>query len=311
MPYKRVTSIGDGGELLFNPDDGKSYFYVSKGTTKEILSTDSGLRPQLMPDGHVEMTQVNSSTSFNYPFDQYRNDSGFFKDGSVLIVDAANMPGEKRAVYTLYRKWYRAEPKQTKFGHKIFELRSEVIFRAPNRISFLEKSDTGTVWVQDHQGTENHGTDQLIRIDGGVHVKVPLPQGYENVQRIAQTGDIVVGTFGITKGAKPFRNFEKVGKNWKELPIPEGFVMSFVQKVFYDGTILGFVTNSDATKMVNILWKGDKVAILNNRPEWPKQGTLSLSILSNRQGLLYVEDRSTPGTAAFGYYLLKISVSHS
>ena len=183
MPYERLTRIGDSGELLFNPGYGKSYFYLSKGVTKEIQRSDSDPTPQLMPDGHLEMTHGLSIGNSNYPFEQDRSDSAFYNDGSNLTVDVANIPGVKRAVYTLYRKWYRPELEHTKRGDKIIELRSEIIFRAPNRIAFLEKSDTGTLWVQDHHGTEHHGTDQLIRIENGKQERISMPSGYENVQR--------------------------------------------------------------------------------------------------------------------------------
>ena len=307
MPYQRLVSIGDGGELLFNPNYEKSFFSISKGVTKEIQRTDSGLWPKMMPDGHIDMSHGSSVFSSTYPFDQDRSDPGYFNDGSSMVIDVANMPGEKRAVYTLNRKWYRPEPEHTKMGDKVIELRSEIIFRAPNRIAFLEKSDTGVIWVQDHHGTEHHGTDQLIRIEKGRQERISMPPGYENVQRIAQTKDMVVGTFGIYAGAKPFRNFLRVGSDWKELPIPTGYVMSFVQTVFYDGTILGYVTSSDAKKMRNVLWKADKVAILDEQPGWPKQGNMSQSILSNRNGLLSVRDGMAPGVASLGDYLIKVT----
>lgn len=41
MPYQRLVSIGDGGELLFNPNYEKSFFSISKGVTKEIQSPES------------------------------------------------------------------------------------------------------------------------------------------------------------------------------------------------------------------------------------------------------------------------------
>ena len=312
MPYERLSSLGDGGELLFNPGFGKSYFYVSKGKTKEIRASDFNSWPKLMPDGHVEISSEDygsDSSRFNssYPYSLDRSEPCFYNDGSVLIVDAANIPGDRRATYTLYRKWFRPEPEHAKMGDKAVELRSEIVYRAPNPVIFLEKSDTDTVWVQDRHGSEHLGTDQLIRIKDGKQEKVPLPKGYENVQRIAQTKDTVVGTFGIQSGVKPYRNFRKVGHDWKELPIPEGFVMSFVQKVFYDGTILGFVTNSDATKMVSVLWKGDNVAILDEQPNWPKHWGMSMAVLSNRNGLLYVQDGLGRDIVAKRCYLIKVS----
>jgi hypothetical protein len=308
MPYQRLTSIGDGGELLFDTDDGKIYYNISKGVTKEIHRKDSDPWPKMVPDGHIEMSYGNSESNSNFPFETDRSDSGFFNDGSVLIVGVANMPGEKKAVYTLYRKWYSPKIELTKRGDEIIELRSDIIFRAPNRLALLEKSDNETIWVQDHNGSEHRGTDRLIRIQKGKETSVTMPAGYENVQRIAETKGMVVGTFGIFGGVKPFRSFLRIGSDWRELPIPKGYVMSFVQRVMFDGTVLGFVTNSDATKEKNVLWKGDKIAILDEQPAWPRQGPMSHSVLSNRTGLIYVQDQLNKNSQG-DYYLLRISVT--
>jgi hypothetical protein len=148
----------------------------------------------------------------------------------------------------------------------------------------------------------------LIRIQKGKETSVTMPAGYENVQRIAETKGMVVGTFGIFGGVKPFRSFLRIGSDWRELPIPKGYVMSFVQRVMFDGTVLGFVTNSDATKEKNVLWKGDKIAILDEQPAWPRQGPMSHSVLSNRTGLIYVQDQLNKNSQG-DYYLLRISVT--
>ncbi len=306
-PYKGLSKMSDSGDLLFNPDLGKNYYYVANGVTKVIQPTGTGIWPQMLPNGQVVLSHGNNISTSSFEYQQDRSGSSFFNDGSLLVADVAKMPGQKQPIYTLYRKWYRDEPEHTKLGDKTVELRSEIIFRAPNRIGYLEKSETGVIWVQDHHGTEHHGPDQLIRIENGKQEHIAMPAGYENVARIAQTKDMVVGTFGIYGGAKPFRNFMKVGNGWQELPIPAGYVMSFVQTVFNDGTVLGYVTNADNTKMLNVLWKGDKLAVLNDLPAWPKQGKKSLATHSNRNGLLWVDDSMGPGQFPAGQYLIKLS----
>jgi hypothetical protein len=306
-PYKSLKKMGDNGELLFDPNVGTKYYYVAKGETKLFEPSSTGMWPQMLPNGQVILSFGNNLSSSSFESQEDRSGSSLFNDGSFLMIDVENLPGDKRPTYTLYRKWYGAEPEHTKFGDKPVELKSEIIFRAPNRIGYLEKSDTGVIWVQDHHGSEHRGPDQLIRIENGKQEHIAMPPGYENVARIAQTKDMVVGTFGILGGAKPFRNFLKVGNGWQELPLPAGYVMSFVQTVFYDGTILGYVTSADNTKILNVLWRGDKLAILNDLPVWPKQGKKTLVTLSNRNGLLWVVDSMGPGQFPAGEYLIKVS----
>lgn len=180
------------------------------------------------------------------------------------------------------------------------------LYAAKQVLTVLATDEHDTAWISARTGSASKGTDKLFKFNGAAHEEVPMPEGYSNVHRIAATNGTVAGTFGILNGKLPFRSFIADGKSWKELPIPSGYECSFVQQVFNDGVILGYVTSWDGKNMKNVLWKGDSLVILNDVQGWPKNGELTLVNRSNHTGMVAVRNIQDQATGNSDYYLLSL-----
>lgn len=185
---------------------------------------------------------------------------------------------------------------------------SKEVYRSESPMTLLDKSDSDTIWIKDHTGNRATGADELIAITKTGRKSFKLPDGYSDVMRLANTGSHIVGTFGQIDGTQPVRSFLRDGEKWKELPIPEKFDFSFVQRIFNDGTILGFIASADGQKIRQVVWHGDACTILDDLDHWPRQGLFSIVVLSNRRGDIYVRNVLNSKTNACEYYLLNVSV---
>jgi hypothetical protein len=310
-----LSAISDNGVLLyqFDPFMSHEYYVVSEGIQQTIKRTDNDPVPYLMPNGQIKMingvSSISDRFSSSYPHSLDRMGKLLYNDGSFLQVGVANLPGQKRATYTLDREWHNSA-RQPSFTRTPFvtKLKSEVIYQANNPVIPLEKTEKNVIWIQDHNGTESRGVDKLIRYENGNIQEVPMPDGYRNVQRVAQTGDHVAATFGIIRGDMPYRAYKQTKSGWMELPIPKGYDFSFAEKVFRDGTILGFVTTADTKKIQYILWRNDKLVVLNDQPGWPNAGSISVCVLANRNGLISVQDYADERLQRGTQYLLQLTV---
>jgi hypothetical protein len=314
LRYSTLTGVSDSGTLLFRQDILKdnAYVLVENGKEKIIGRSNGDPWPYLLPNGivgfsHGPVGTANDRFNSTYPYSADHTPALFFNDGSHLQVSIANLPGKKRATYTLNREWHSTAhlPNDGQIHNTL--LKSQKIYEADHPVIFLEKSEDDVIWIQDHDGFDSRGTDKLIRYENGTASEVAMPSGYTNVQRLAETGERIVATFGIVHGSEPYRSYEKTSSGWRELPLPPGFEFSFAQKIFKDGTILGFVTTSDTKKMRNVLWKGDLLAILDELPGWPKQGPKSMSNISNRSGLIGVKEFNSQVFTDSPQYLLQLS----
>jgi predicted outer membrane repeat protein len=182
------------------------------------------------------------------------------------------------------------------------------LYQSQYPITTLEKSDVDVIWVREQLGNNMTGSDHLVRIEGTKHQEVPGPPGFSNVMRVSSTGSQVAATFGNIEKGQPVRSFLQIGTAWKELAIPKGFNFSFVQKVFLDGTILGFVTSANGKAIRQVVWRGESVTILNDLPNWPKQGLMTMIVLANRRGDIYVRSVLNTETNMSDFYLLHLSI---
>ncbi len=296
----RLVSLSDNDALFYNRDTQDQEYVLVAGKKEQAIKKEPGdPYPHLLPNGTVKM-------SHGIPISGPNATDIYFNDGSFLTVDVKNLPGRKRATYFLKRDWHNAVRLPTSYMvAPVTLLKSQEIYRADNPVRFLEKTEKDVIWIQDHRGTDSFGVDQLIRYEDGKTQVVAMPDDYKNVYRLAQTGDHIAATFGIVKGELPYRTYIKTSSGWTQLPIPTGYDFSIVNKVFRDGTVLGNISTSDSKKSKNVLWRGNKLVILDDLPGWPKQGIKSNSGMSNRNGLTYVEEDNGPGNARPSY-LLKI-----
>ena len=297
------TNIADNDVILYKTGQSDhEYMLVSNGTELKVKRTDQDPSLVFMPSGKLKSTNGSG-------FGGMSSTVNFFNDGSFIRTNVMNIPGHRRATYMLVREWHNDQRRPTSYlAPPITLIKSEEIYRADNRVVLLEKTEKDVIWIQDHIGTENRGIDHLIRYDGGKVQQVAMPDGYQNVFSLAQTGDQIAATFGIARGELPYRAYVKTSSGWAALPIPAGYDFSFIKKVFRNGTILGSVTSSDSTKSRSVLWKGDKMVILDDLPGWPRQGLKSECTIANRSGLVLVEEDLGPGSHR-PQYLLRISTN--
>ena len=186
--------------------------------------------------------------------------------------------------------------------------RIKEIYASAAPITLLEKGDSDVIWIREHFGNSKTGKDELLKISGPKPTNVSMPTGYSNVMRVVNTGGLVAATFGNLGDEQPIRSYVLTESTWKELPMPNVFEFSFVQKILFNGSIVGFVTTSDGKSIRQVVWKGDSLAILNDLPGWPKQGQLTIIMLTTRSGQLYVRSVLNSESNAGDYYLLSILV---
>jgi hypothetical protein len=294
MKYPGLIQISDHGSILYQPNRTvEKYSYIRDGIETEISRDRNSPydNPCILPNGSLCHTPYYGfGNSQNFPILNEGNLSLIFDDTSYLRIDAMNVPGEKRSTFLVKRDWHEVSQKPDRFGNRDKVVRSQTLFSAHESLSFLEKTEVGDLWIQDHDALQNRGTDKLIRLSDGHANQIHLPDGYKNVARISQTGNDIAGTFGKKNGEQPFRSFILAGNNWRELPTPLGFDYAFVQKVFTEGSIIGYVTSADLKTIRAVLWKGDQLSFLDEVKGWPKEtGATFLPSLANRNGLICLE----------------------
>ncbi|MBI1333331.1 MAG: hypothetical protein GC165_10680 [Armatimonadetes bacterium] len=185
-------------------------------------------------------------------------------------------------------------------------LSSEEQFASEDLIGILCVDDRDRIWLVDHQGSIALGKDRFYRLEKGEKEEFPFPDQYEAINRVAATGDQIAATFGILHGRLPFRSFSWTGSSWQELPMPDGFDCSFVQTIFSDGTILGYLSTWDGQKVEHVLWRGDKLAVLDDQPGWPKHGQLALVDRASRRGDLAIRNITDLISGGSDYYVIAV-----
>ncbi|MEI7987319.1 MAG: hypothetical protein WCI55_16985, partial [Armatimonadota bacterium] len=185
---------------------------------------------------------------------------------------------------------------------------TKVYYTAPFPLNILEIEENETIWFKKSFGLKSQRRDELLKASGGKIQTIPYPLIYRTVDRVVATGTIVAATFGNTAEKEPIRSFIKNSNGWKELPIPPGYIFSYVQKVFNSGLILGFVTDQNRAEMKQVVWKDDSVAILNDMPSWPKLGQFSFVTRATRNGNIYVRSVLNTDVGTSENYLLNVGL---
>lgn len=273
-------------------------------------------RIRLFPDGTVAVVRKiasfpgSRSENLSDPPKTQANNPGFFRSKLSQPPRLAKAPANfdpKKDYYSVLKERHgmQALPDHKEAIGVLVGI--EEIFRSNHLVSVLATDIPGQVWLQEHQGFVSAGKDSLILLKDGEIRRIPLPRGYTNVHRITQSGNRVAGTFGIIDGVAPFRSFIRDGLDWKELPLPEGFDFSFVQKILDNGLIVGFVTTWEGKDIRHVVWKGNSMAILDELPAWPKRGELSVVYMASRNGTLAVKNITDAVSGATEYYLLSLA----
>jgi hypothetical protein len=304
--YLPLMDMNDRGDYLFLASPvGASYreflhFYKSKSVSSGRLAASS--RWSLTPNGNV-VKRVEQQSPFgagringgmvSWAFNELRFYRRFTDDGSMIFVDS-NLNKSKQLTAKLVKDRIGSETK--------------IYYTASFPLNILEIEENETIWFKKSFGQKSEQRDELLKASGGKVETVPYPTAYSTVDRVAATGSIMTATFGSPKGKEPVRSFVRQSNGWKELPIPPGFIFSYVQKAFNNGLILGFVTDQNRAEMKQVVWKEDSVAILNDLPAWPKLGQFSFVTRATRNGNIYVRSVLSTDAGTSENYLLNIGL---
>ena len=333
LPQDPVYGLSDKGDVLLQSGGKQGEFdlYAVDGKPTHIHTIVPKVRVHLRSNGTVihlaEERATSGQSQTSMPYNESADRPRFFGDGTMAVVRKHNgltNPDEKGRFkgdfFTLTKEVQEpvnadavAKPKTGNpqvagipQGYVNKVTKSEELYATDNYLYLLNTDEKDSVWVSEGQSRKAGSPEKLNKFTGTTKEEVPMPQGYENAQRIAITDGKIVGTFGILNGKQPFRAFTLNDKSWKELPIPNGFDCSFAQTIFNDGVILGYVTSWDGKKMKHVLWKGESVAVLDDLEGWPKNGALTLVNRFNRVGDIVVRSITDLETSTGDTYVLKL-----
>lgn len=303
MPLVDMNDRGDYLFLAASPSSPapRQYIHIFNGKSvkSEVVAastrwmlTSSGKIISRTATGRVSpfLTGRLGGTQNFWPYNELRFMSRFDEDGSSFGIQ------------------FIMRNRTHSFAFERFgtDAKNEILYQSARELQYIERSDNNTFWVREATDAKSINAN-LVRLSQGKSETVTLPQGYSAVERMAQTGEKVAGTFGNITSDQPIRSFVKVGNDWKELPIPPGYVFSYVQKIFTNGLILGFVTDASRDVARPVVWDGDKVAELEKLPSWPKNGTYSVITNATRRGDIYVRTVLNTSSGASESYLMHVS----
>ncbi|MBS1701343.1 MAG: hypothetical protein JST12_06770 [Armatimonadetes bacterium] len=313
MVREPIAMSDDGSVICTTENSIKGHHYsLLKDETEKMLDTvPDNVYPQLTPDGRlVDMVNTANlgtdiaSNSFHAAFRISAPTRNLFEnDGSLLMSRLVPSPGSKTKFRIVLEKHTR-EPIPSSKSAKDVIVSSRVLYESGYFLAVCGTTDNADIWFREHHQSSSENRDVLMLCKNGKVETVDTPKGYSLVRWIAQTKGAVIGTFGPDGG--PTRAFRLDGKDWKELPIPDGFSDSYVTAVLNDGTVIGFVTDGDPLKQKQVAWRGDKVAILNDLDGWPRATGIAVMIRAARNGDLLVEDVIDPEHVKGDYYLLHL-----
>ena len=299
-----LADMNDRGDMLFllsSPvADFREYLHVYNGKSVKSGKLAGTARLSLTPNGSLIkrldfMSPFGAgrggSQSYSWGYNEFRFFKRFTDDGSLIYIDSKL---KKKILTTTLVKQKQGGPAKTYYS-------------SHSQMVILEIDETGTIWVREMSDPKHFDHDRLLKFSGGTMETLPFPPGYTTVERVAAYGSTVTASFGTVTNSEPIRTFIQTSSGWKELPLPNGSVFAFVQKVFDNGLVLGLVTDESRNNMSQIVWKGDSVATLNSQTGWPKIGQFSFVTRANRKGDIYVRSVLNTETGTSENYLLHVS----
>jgi hypothetical protein len=293
-----IFDMNDRGDLLLlaSPPAAKyrEFIHLYNGKSVRSDKVEATARWVLTPSGNIlkmgRATQIRSTGFISQSYNELR----FFKrvtdDGSVLFINT-----------TQRRKSFNYQLLKSKDGTP-----NQQLYSSNNPLSILEIEESGAIWVRETIEVNKIKHDQLLRYSAAGVEKIAFPAGFNLADRVATCQSKVYATFGQSSGIKPFRTFMRSSNGWTEMPIPKGYTFSFVQRAFFNGLVLGFVTDQSRTLMKQIVWKGNEVGILDECVNWPKVGQFAVVVRANRRGDIYVQNVLNTELGTSETYLMNI-----
>ena len=297
----RLMDMNDHGDFLYcetsSTDYYQDYLFVSNGKPQKLehnahdttlLLTENGGLIKRLPiytaNGSIGARGGSSGATSIFTQGNFIRTTS--ENGSTLNISAEGPPP-----YKLTDNEYSGP--------------STTLYEAPGPITLLER-DKDRIWLRQTPKLGSIDQDKLILIENGKAKSLNFPSSYGSVSRVAATGKYVVATFGRYLGKEPFRSYRWDGKNWKELPLPEGYQNSHVQKVFFDGVVIGLITDQASKEYRQVAWKGDSIAFLDNLPGWPQSNHPLFIDRATRNGTLCLKDAHSFSTPSNEIYLLSL-----
>ena len=304
----QIPVMNDRGDLLYYNVETRKFELISGGIVAKTGKLESGNSLKLKQDGTLSVYKLRS------PPPGSSGDLGSFGPVTSLPYNEARFFSFERDDRSNYQVRYSEKKSDRHYSLLLVpqagEKKAKVseLYHSKNLLITLEIGMDKSLWVQESgsHGPKQDSNNLIFILDKQSHA-VAMPDGYHFVDRVATGGSVVAGTFGYFGSTEPIRSFRQQLNSWKELRLPEGAVFSFVQKVFTNGLILGFVTDANFEHMRQVAWDGDDVTILNDQPDWPKQGKFSYVIDANRNGDVLVDNELNDRNKSTEIYLVHIS----
>ncbi len=322
MPFSRGApySVSDEGSAIVSVKPDKGQFELWKdGKYSALPARPLNLKPMLATDGVVRdwlnLTVDEFSTEPDKLQPVFRGAEYFQPfwepNGDLIFSRAVIKPSDHRTYYVLDRESHDIQqiPKESIARERITS--KDRYFETKYFMMLVEVGDTGIAWLRERHGSATADFERLLTVDTSKPApqtpeEVALPPGYHEIRRVSQTKGKVVATFGPVGTPMPCRTFVQRGKDWKELPIPAGYECSYVDRVLANGLVVGYIMGDDPVKLKNVVWKDDQICILNDLPQWPKGGQVSIIDVVGRDGTLVVQNVTDLGSRARDYYMFKI-----
>ena len=309
-----LVDVNDRGDFIFltRPPDSEplEYLHVYRGKSVSSGPVPSDTRWRLTPSGKIikwhigggmfpmfSYGRVTGSSNGYLPFNELRFRTRIDDDGTVLNIQYVT--ARRQHFYALRRDYVLGLGEVGKVAKEIK--------RYSQPVDLLEVDEDGAMWMRQYADQKNSQKSSLVKIVHDKSQTIAMPNGYGAVERVCVTGKNLVCSFGNFVSSEPIRSFSRVSGQWKELPIPAGFEFSYVQKVLYDGRIVGFITDANEENMKQVLWDGESVAILNDLPAWPKNGEYSFITNITRRGDMVIRNVLNTGSGTNESYLIHIA----
>ncbi len=344
LPQSELVGINERGDTLFltSPTE-QEYQLVEGSKTTQIKAHKPDMRCYLLPSGATiqfsALPSYSGASSLIYPYDADAGSPKLFSDGSMaaiyrdthfskgkdgqMSVSVGRLgvsPVRTTSTYTIVREFHEA----LKLEDAVKQGKSQ-LFRGPGSREYIDYrklisivfetkyppvvmaiDDDDHLWIVEKAWNRNGGHDYLRKLTPDHSELVALPDLYFQVERVACGKGGVAATFSNPTTRLPARSYVQRDGKWIELPIPQGYDVSFVQKVFADGSILGFVMTVGKQNPREVLWRGSSVAMLTEDPIWPKNGQISVVTRANERGQFCVRNILDQVSGESEFYMLQI-----
>lgn len=271
------------------PDPEPGYFYVltSEGKPSSKRLPMMGIRRRLSS----AIPFVNPH-SFGGQVGGFRQIHTVLNDGTTIRLGYSSQP-EAGSRFKIDR--YRDDEKV------------ETLYSTEKDLTLLHVESGGAVWFQEGVANTKGPRVRLGRVFQGKVQTFDLPKQVQFAMNIAVSENIVAVSGATTQKAEPNRayalNFVK-DSEWTELPLDSTYNFSVARAVSSDGWIFGSQEKIREGSVRPVAWKDGAIIHLNEIEAWPKTGTSTYIVGSNKHGDLYLRCILDSSTGMSEYYLL-------